>query len=148
MAIQMREPRETRLPAYLKDFEDVCDPEAAGELPEQGGFEHAIETEGNPPYGPLYNLSETQLAALREYLTDSLRKGWIRPSKSPAGAPILFVPKKDGGLRLYVDYRGLNKVTIKNRHPLPFIDETLDRLGGAVKFTALDLKDAYYRIRI
>src|SRR5208282_4963432 len=122
--------------------------EKAGILPEQGGFEHAIDTIDSPPYGPLYNLSELQLAALREYLSDALRKRWIRPSVSPAGAPILFVPKKDGGLRLCVDYRGLNKVTVKNRHPLPLIDETLDRLVGSQVFTKLDLKDAYHRIRI
>ena len=58
------------------------------------------------------------------------------------------MPKKDGGLRLYVDYRGLNKVIVKNRHPLPLISETLDRLSGAKVFTKLDLKDTYYRIRI
>lgn len=139
---------EQYLPEYLNEFSDVFDAEKAGRLPEQKGFEHAIETDGNVPYGPLYNLSGPQLEALRTYLQESLRKGWIRPSKSPAGAPILFVPKKDGGLRLCVDYRGLNKITIKNRHPLPLIDETLDRLTGASVFTKLDLRDAYYRIRI
>ena len=142
----LKEP--TDLPAYLADFADVFDDEEAGRLPDQGGFEHAIETTESPPFGPLYNLSEPQLKALRDYIEDALKKGWIRHSVSPAGAPILFVPKKDGGLRLCVDYRGLNKVTIKNRHPLPLIDETLDRLTGAVKFTKLDLKDAYHRIRI
>jgi hypothetical protein len=64
------------------------------------------------------------------------------------GAPILFVPKKDRGLRLCVDYRGLNKVTIKNQYPLPLINKTLDRLIGARIFTKLNLKDAYHRIRI
>ena len=67
---------------------------------------------------------------------------------SPAGAPILFVPKKDRGLCLCVDYKRLNKVTVKNRHPLPLISETLDRLIGAKVFTKLDLKDSYHRIRI
>jgi transposase InsO family protein len=140
------------VPAYLReegnDFSDVFDPDKASELPDLGGVEHSIETDGPVPYGPLYQLSETQLEALRAYLHDALQKRWIRPSTSPAGAPILFVPKKDGGLRLCVDYRGLNKVTIKNRHPLPLIDETLDRLVGARIFTKLDLKDAYHRVRI
>ena len=77
-----------------------------------------------------------------------MAKGWIRRSTSLAGALIMFVPKKDGGLRLCVDYRGLNKVTIKNRTPLPLISETLDRLRRAKVFTKLDLKDAYHRIRI
>jgi hypothetical protein len=85
---------------------------------------------------------------LREYLQDSLRNGWIRESTSPAGAPILFTPKKDGELRLCVDYRALNKLTIKNRYPLPLIGEILDRLVGAKVFTKLDLRNAYHRIRI
>lgn len=67
---------------------------------------------------------------------------------SSAGASILFVPKKDRGPRLFVDYRGLDVVTVKNRHPLPLITETLDRLGGIKVFTKLDLKDAYHRIPI
>jgi len=69
-------------------------------------------------------------------------------SISLAGALILFILKKDGGLRLYIDYRRLNKVTIKNRHPLPLIRETLNRLNSLKIFTKLDLKDTYYRIRI
>ena len=132
---------------YLKE---MFDNELAGMLPEQGYGDHAIDLVENkePPYMPLYNLSQVELAELRRYLDDALAKGWIKPSVSPAGAPILFVPKKDGGLRLCVDYRGLNAITIKNRHPLPLITETLDRLCGAKRFTKLDLKDAYHRIRI
>ena len=67
---------------------------------------------------------------------------------SPAGAPILFVPKGNGELCLCVDYRGLNKITVKNRHPLPLISEILDRLLGAKFFSKIDIKEAYYRIRI
>jgi len=93
-------------------------------------------------------LAEKESDVLREYLEDKSRRGWIRRSSSPAGAPVLFVPKKDGTLRLCVDYRGLNKITIKNRTPLPLIGETLDRLSRAKRFTKLDLKDAYTRIRI
>jgi reverse transcriptase-like protein len=81
-------------------------------------------------------------------LQDNLTKGFIRPSKSPAGAPILFAPKKDGTLRLCVDYRGLNKVTVKNRYPLPLISEIMDRVNGAKWLSKFDLKDAYHRIRI
>ena len=113
------------------------------------GKTHEIEIgEAEPPHGPIYALSAVELKALREYLDSSLKKGWIRHSISPAGAPILFVPKKDGGLRLCVDYRGLNKITVKNRHPLPLIGEMLDRLQGAKLFTKLDLRNAYHRIRI
>ena len=138
------------IPKELSEYEDVFSKELAGHLPALKQGDHAIDVmEGKePPYGPLYNLSQTELAELRRYLEDALKKNWIQHSTSPAGAPILFVPKKDGGLRLCVDYRGLNAVTIKNRHPLPLITETLDRLCGAQRFTKLDLKDAYHRIRI
>jgi len=142
-------PKSKVLPGWLRQYEDVFDAEKAGILPPHNRHDHAIELEGGePPYGPLYNLSVTELKALREYLDDALAKGWIRASTSPAGAPILFVPKKDGNLRLCVDYRGLNRVTKKNRYPLPLISETLDRLVGAKVFTKLDLKDAYHRLRI
>jgi transposase InsO family protein len=137
------------LPGWLSEEADVFDAEKASILPPHNRYDHAIDLDGGePPYGPLYNLSVSELKALREYLDDAQAKGWIRPSVSAAGAPILFVPKKDGSLRLCVDYRGLNRVTKKNRYPLPLISETLDRLVGAKVFTKLDLKDAYHRLRI
>ena len=134
------------LPKELMEYQDVFSTEEAGRLPSHQGNDHAIETTADPPYGPLYNLSTKELEVLRTYLDDALAKGWIQHSTSPAGAPILFVPKKDGGLRLCVDYRGLNRVTVKNRHPLPLISETLDRLNSAKIFTKLDLKDTYHCI--
>ncbi|SCO20140.1 uncharacterized protein FFB20_15872 [Fusarium fujikuroi] len=86
------------------------------------------QNEKEPLYGPIYPLSQAELKELREYIQENLKTGRIRPSKSPAGSPILFVPKKDGGLRLCVDYRGLNAITIKNRYPLPLISEIMDRI--------------------
>src|SRR5204863_3819713 len=87
--------------------------------------------------------------ALREFLDSALKSGKISPSRSPAGAPILFVPKPEGrGLRLCVDYRGLNKITIRNRYPLPLMDELRDRVTGSKRFTKLDLMTAYNNIRI
>jgi hypothetical protein len=77
-----------------------------------------------------------------------LEAGLIQPSKSPYGAPIIFVPKKNGKLRMCVDYRAINKATIKNRYPLPRIDELLDRLQGAGVFTKLDLQSGYWQIRV
>jgi hypothetical protein len=140
----------TRLPDAYKDFADVFDEERAATLPAIDGPSHPIDLEPgtSPPWGPLYMLAEKEQDALREHLEGRLERGWIRRSTSPAGAPVLFVPKKDGGLRLCVDYRGLNKITIKNRTPLPLIGETLDRLSRAKIFTKIDLKDAYNRIRI
>jgi hypothetical protein len=111
--------------AYINVFLE----EGAGALPKLGRKTHGIDTRTQePPYGLVYNLSKTELATLREYLRSMEEKGWIWQSMSPTGVPILFVQKKDGSLRLYVDYRGLNKITVKNRHLLPLITETLDQL--------------------
>ena len=91
-----------------------------------------------PPNLPIYNLSRKELKILREYLNSLLEKGWIWPSKSLAGVLILFILKLDSTIRLYVDYRGLNKITIKNRYLL-LVSEMLDRLSRAKIFTKLDL---------
>ena len=89
-----------------------------------------------------------ELETLKTYIKTYLKTGFIQPSKSPAGAPIFFNKKPDGSLRLCVDYWGLNKLTIKNRYPLPLIGESLDRLGQTKRFTQLDLTSAYHRMRI
>ena len=141
--------QEVRIPEAYRDFAEVFSEAKADELPEHGPQDHAIDLHsGTPPFGPLYNLSNTELKVLRTYLDDNLTKGFIRESSSPAGAPILFVKKKDGSLRLCVDYRGLNRLTIKNRYPLPLISEALDRLVGAQVYTKLDIRSAYNLIRI
>jgi hypothetical protein len=93
-------------------------------------------------------LLQRKLEILRDYLDSALDKGWIRLSKLPAGVLILFAPKADSILRLCVDYRRLNKVTIKNRYLIPLVSEMLDRLSKAKIFLKLDLRDAYYRLRI
>ncbi|KAJ1598982.1 hypothetical protein NDA14_006704 [Ustilago hordei] len=103
---------------------------------------------GKPPQGPLYLKGPKEMSELRRYLDENLEKGFIRPSKSPARSPVLFVPKKDGGLRLCVDYRGLNEITVKNRAPLPLIEEQLFLLRKARIYTKLDLRAAYNLIRI
>ncbi|UTT88323.1 hypothetical protein NDA17_006790 [Ustilago hordei] len=103
---------------------------------------------GKPPQGPLYLKGPKEMSELRRYLDENLKKGFIRPSKSPAQSPVLFVPKKDGGLRLCVDYQGLNKITVKNRAPLPLIEEQLFLLRKARIYTKLDLRAAYNLIQI
>ena len=85
---------------------------------------------------------------MQEYIQQALDKGWIWPSTSPAGVPILFISKKDGGLHLCVNYCGLNIVTLKNCYPIPLVNEIMDRLSGATIFTQLDLQDAYHWIQI
>ncbi len=141
----------TEVPSEYADFADVFSPKLAAELPEHTGInDHAIELvdDRQPPYGPIYSLGQVELETLKTYIENNLANGFIRPSKSPAGAPILFDKKPDGSLRLCVDYRGLNNLTIKNRYPLPLVGESWDRLGRARRFTQLDLTNAYHRMRI
>jgi hypothetical protein len=93
-------------------------------------------------------MSHQELKELKVQLEDLFAKGYIKPSKSPYGAPVLFVHKKDGTLRMCVDYRALNKATVKNRYPLPRIDDLFDRLSGAKVFSRIDLHSGYDQIRI
>ena len=122
----------------------------AGHLPPHKDYNHTIDlVDGKQsPYGPIYSLSENEFSILGAYIDKNLANGLIRPSKSPLCAPILFVPKPNGGLQLCVDYRSFNNLTIKNRYPLPLVDESLDRLSQAKQFTKLDFTDAYYWICI
>jgi hypothetical protein len=138
------------VPPEYAEFADVFSKESASALPPRRPYDHQIPLEPGvtPPFGPLYSLSEIELKALDEYIRENLSKGYIQASTSPAGAPILFVKKRDGSLRLCVDYRGLNKVTVKNRYPLPLIGEALDRLGAAFIFTKIDLRSGYNLVRI
>jgi len=88
------------------------------------------------------------LGELKKQLEELLEKQFIRPSVSPWGAPVLLVKKKDGSMRLCVDYRQLNKVMIKNRYPLPRIDDLMDQLIGAEVFSKIDLRSGYHHIRV
>ncbi|KAL4021070.1 hypothetical protein IC575_019859 [Cucumis melo] len=99
---------------------------------------------GQPPI----RMAPVELKELKVQLQELLDKGFIRPSVSPWGAPVLFVKKKDGLMRLCTDYRELNKVTVKNRYPLPMIDDLFDQLQGAIIFTKIDLRSGYHQLRI
>ena len=141
----------TEVSAEYSDYSNVFSAENAAELPENNGInEHAIKLkEGKQPlFGPIYSLGQVELETLKTYIETNLANGFIRPFKSPAEAPILFDRKPDGRLRLYVDYWGLNNITIKNQYPLPLIGESLDRPGQAKQFTQFDLTNAYHWIRI
>ncbi|GBG73380.1 hypothetical protein CBR_g16094 [Chara braunii] len=107
-----------------------------------------LEDGAVPPHGCIYLMSEEELSVLRAQLDDLLEKGWIRPSSSPYGAPVLFVRKKNKDLRLCIDYRKLNAQTIENAGPLPRIDDLLEQLGGAKFFSKLDLKSGYHQLEI
>jgi hypothetical protein len=120
-----------------------------GQPPERAvAHEIVLEPGKEPPHKGLYRMSEEELQELKKQIEKMLADGYIRPSVSPYGAPVLFVKKKTGELRLCVDYRMLNKITIKNRYPLPRVDELLDRLHSAKYFTKLDLASGYHQIRI
>ena len=100
------------------------------------------------PHGRVYQLSEPERKSLEEYVNTELAKGFIRHSTSPAGAPCFFVKKIDGSLRLCVDFKGLNKLTIKNRYPMPLIPELIRRVASGKIYTALDLRGAYNLVRV
>jgi hypothetical protein len=95
-----------------------------------------------------YRIAANQLAELKKQLQELLDNGYIRPSASPWGAPIIYEPKKDGTQRMCVDYYSLNKVTIKNKYPLPRIDDLIDQLKGACVFSKIDLQSGYHQLKI
>ena len=95
-----------------------------------------------------YRLAPKELEELSKQLQELLEKGFIRPSSSPWGAPVLFVKKKDGSMRMCIDYRELNKVTIKNRYPLPRIDDLFDQLQGSGYYSKIDLRSGYHQLRV
>jgi hypothetical protein len=145
------QPSKDIVPREYEEYRELFqEKERSQSLPKHQPWDHEIPLEKGqtPKFMPTYRLTEQQLTELRKYLDQNLEKGYIRPSTSSAGYPILFVPKKDGKLRLCVDYRQLNNITKKNRYPLPLIEEIQDRFQGTKWFTSLDVRDAYYRIRM
>lgn len=146
---------EKMLPPEVRQYASLWGEDEARTLPpHREGADHTIPLitkEGQPaevPWGPLYGMSREELLALRRTLAELLDQGWIRASSSPAGAPVLFVRKPNGGLRFCVDYRGLNAITQRDRYPLPLIKETLRNLTKARWFTKLDVRSAFHRIRM
>src|SRR5260370_9402689 len=107
-----------------------------------------MEEDAKPSYGPIYSLSLPELLALCEFLDENTRNGFIRPSSSPWGSPVLFIKKKDGSLWLCIDDRALNKVTHKDQYPLPLICDLLDSLGPARIYMKIDLKHTYHLVWI
>ena len=141
----------TEVPTEYSNYSNIFSVEYAAELPENTGInEHAIKLEEGKQlfFESIYSLGPVELETLKTYIETDLANGFIRLFKSPAEAPILFDGKPDESLRFYVDYWGLNSLTIKNRYPLPLIGKSLDRLGRAKQFTQLDLTNAYHWMRI
>jgi hypothetical protein len=131
------------------EFPDIF-PEDLPGLPLERDVEFVIELKpGTAPVSRRsYRMPPKELAELKTLLQDLLEKGFIRQSSSPWGCPAIFVMKKDQTLRMCVDYRTLNEVTIKNKYPLPWIDILFDQLTGARVFSKIDLRSGYHQIRI
>ncbi len=138
------------IPSCYAPFSDVFCPKQASKLPPHWPWDCAIDLlPGEPvPRGRIYPLSIPEQKAIEEYIEEALQQGYVRPSTSPAASSFFFVAKKDGGLRPCIDYRALNKITVKFRYPLPLIPAALEQLCGARLFTKLDLRSAYNLLRI
>ncbi|GJS06088.1 putative reverse transcriptase domain-containing protein [Tanacetum coccineum] len=135
--------------SVVREFEDVF-PEDLSGLPPQRQVEFRIDlVPGATPIAKSpYRLAPSEMQELSGQLQELQDKGFIRPSHSPWGAPVLFVKKKDGSLRMCIDYRELNKLTIKNRYPLPRIDDLFDQLQGSRYFSKIDLRSGYHQLRV
>ena len=131
----------------VTEYSDVFEPPG---MPVERAIDHKIELEpgATPPYRRQYRISAAELAEVRRQLDEYLEKGWIRPSSSPYGAPIVFIRKKTGELHMMVDYRALNCQTKKDVYPLPRIDDLLDKLSKAMCLSAIDLASGYHQVRL
>ncbi|GJY19952.1 putative reverse transcriptase domain-containing protein [Tanacetum coccineum] len=133
----------------VSEFQDVFPEELPG-IPPIRDVEFNIELiPGAEPISKApYRMAPIELKELKDQLQELLERGFIRPSVSPWGAPVLFVKKKDGSMRLCIDYHELNKITIRNRYPLPRIDDLFDQLQGAKHFSKIDLRSGYHQLRV
>ncbi|GJU16605.1 putative reverse transcriptase domain-containing protein [Tanacetum coccineum] len=133
----------------VRDFPEVF-PEDLPGLPPARPVEFQIDLiPGAAPVARApYRLAPSEMKELSEQLQELSDKGFIRPSSSPWGAPVLFVKKKDGSFRMCIDYRELNKLTVKNRYPLPRIDDLFDQLQGSSIYSKIDLRSGYHQLRV
>ena len=146
-----REDLPTEIKAVLNDYENVFLKDLSLGLPpicKGHEFKIQLEDDAPPVHQPLYKLSPLELAKAKKQIEYMLEHGFIRPSDSPYGAPVLFPPKKDSGLRFCIDYRWLNNKTVKNRYPLPLPEEMIGQLGNAKVFNKIDLKSRYWQILV
>ena len=142
-----------RLRALLQQYEDVF---LASSLTGTGASTLGDLTPecipifpGSTPYNrPPFRLSPKEKAEIERQVAEALGNGWIERSSSAYGAPLLFVPKPDGSLRMCIDYRGLNKIIVKNNFPVPRIDDLIDNLVGSKYFSTLDLAAGYHQLKL
>src|SRR6266540_3576981 len=138
------------VPPHLCDFSSIFSKDSFDELPQPKPWDHAVELvpDASLKSCKVYLLSVSEQKELDIFLKENLDSGRIRPSKSPMAAPVFFVKKKDGKLRLVQDYRTLNAMTVKNKYPLPLIPELIAKLRGAKYFTKLDIRWGFNNVRI
>jgi len=129
------------IPEEYHEYADVFSKSKAETLAPHRSYDLRIELEkdSHPPVGTIYSLSKFEQEALKEFIDENLTNGFIRSTSSSHGAPVLFVKKKDGSLRLCIDFRGLNKITKKDQYPLPLISDLLDSPRKARIYTKIDL---------
>jgi hypothetical protein len=133
----------------VNEFPDVFPEELPG-MPSDRDIEFVIELKPGtaPIHKTPFRMTTPELAELKKNIKELLEKGFIYPSSSPWGAPVIFVLEKDGTQRLCVDYRALNEVTIKNNYPLPRIDDLFDQLCGACVFSKIDFRSGYHQLKV
>ncbi|MCO5583160.1 hypothetical protein L7F22_037069 [Adiantum nelumboides] len=144
-------PLDLELSKFLNQFQDVFIDDIPRELPpKRGDDDHAIELilGSSPPNKPPYRVFQAQQEEIMRQVNELVEKGMVMPSSSPFCSPVLLVHKKDGTYCMCVDYRALNKITIKNRFPVPRIEDLFDKLQGSTYFSRIDLKSGYHQIRI
>nr|ABA95128.1 retrotransposon protein, putative, Ty3-gypsy subclass [Oryza sativa Japonica Group] len=144
-----KSPRKLEDIPIVQEYPEVF-PEDLTTMPPKREIEFRIDlAPGTAPiYKRPYRMAANELAEVKKQVDEQLQKGYIRPSTSPWGAPVIFVEKKDKTKRMCVDYRALNEVTIKNKYPLPRIDDLFDQLKGAKVFSKIDLRSGYHQLRI
>jgi len=140
----------SNVPSEYHKFADVFSKTKAEVLPPYCPYDLKINLEegAQPLVGPIYSLLASEQEALKEFIEENLNMGFIRPTSSLQGAPVLFVKKKDGSLRLCVNFRGLNHISKKDRYPLLLISDLLDSPCKARVYSKIDLRHAYHLVRI
>ena len=142
LAVEAKDDPADKIPLPYRQFARVFSEEASHEFPPTRIWNHAIELKPNAPQtlpGKIYPLAQAELQELDKFVTEHLKRGTIRPSKSPYAASFFFIKKKNGKLRPVQDYRPINEWTVKNKYPLPLIPQLIDRLQDCSLFTKFDI---------
>ncbi|EAU89122.2 hypothetical protein CC1G_08530 [Coprinopsis cinerea okayama7 len=141
---------EEMVPPHYRQHASVFSESESHRLPEHKPWDHAIDLIPGAPATmrtKVYPMSQNEQEELNRFLDENLKKGYIRPSKSPLSSPVFFVKKKDGKLRFVQDYRRLNEITVKNRYPLPLVSDIINRLRGAKYFTCYEFRPYLFSSR-